>query len=239
MSEEQVSNDKRLDSKDAEKRARRQKELDESPPELRPLREKLINARDAAVDAITWRNWLRHGIAEHRKWLEDWPLDKRCPQVGQKLADLERQLLEADPEVDRLKVEVREMEITLINAYTEWRIRDVPQDRRDEARALLREEREQLSAVDARIDPGEMGATAGIVFGLEFRTKKAQEAGDEGLVAEYEAKLVTARARSAELQPVIDQRKQAQVEIAKEYERRLLAMIDDSSKAVFKRSGSE
>jgi hypothetical protein len=134
---------------------------------------------------------------------------------------------EADAAVERERNALEEATLAYEDGRLEWRAAQVQEARREEARALLREERERLREMQLAtpVDGGTYGAAGGLVFGLEFRLKKAQRAGDQALVADYETKLTAARARLAELQPQLDAHNKSQQDLIDEYERRLKAMI--------------
>ena len=132
-----------------------------------------------------------------------------------------------------LKEECREAEEESILQKLEYRIREVPESRREDARVLLREERDAIFAVyrDSSTDAGFVGGTAGTYFGIALRLQEAEKRGDTEAVSQLLPLREKAKAELAKIDTAIEKRNERIAEVQRDYAARLQTLIDRNASA--------
>lgn len=209
--------------------ARREREaLEAAPPALRPHLQKLQEIKRAATNGILEKNRALHDIDRYRKFIEANPEDARIVQYREHLEKLERSLPKIEQDAVRAKDESFAAEREYSDRLIEHRIAAVPASRRDEARALLLEEREAIHRANLTpaISGGAFGAAGGMYFGIELRIEAARKNGDEAAVRELLPALEEAR-RGKEAAEELMRGHQAKIAtLQSEYEARLRSLIE-------------
>lgn len=198
--------------------ARRQNELDAAPECLRPMLQSCFDHLDAAIWAMTQKNRLK--VELNRL--------KQLQVTGEQIERMEAALKAAEEPVTQARANAVTAGQIYQDALFQYRLEQFPEAHREQARALLIEEKEaiQAAADSAHITSGEAGTRGGTFFRLEAMLKRARLDGDEARVTTLEPQLELARSQKDEVLAMAQEIRRQQASIKADYAEKLRQLME-------------